>query len=492
MGKQIRASVAITEPTFHGYMVPLGYLYVVATLKAAGFQTSAIRTKTENEEDLEKLGNALDKAGTEFVVTGTSYKFHNNCPSSTIESALAVARTAKKRNPNATTLLVGPLNTAVYNLLLEEQAVDAVALGEPEGICRDAACALREGRPLEETPGLVLRGSSGAAFTGQGTCLSPDDLPFPDREEINFEDYIFHSHFSSRATEVLTSRGCPFNCSYCFGARTSRRNERNAGPPFSGSSPERVIEEIDLLYNRWGVRGIKFSDVEFCASTSRVEKICELLLPKGYKDLRWRAVTHAKSVNPKLLRLMRSAGCVNIYYGVESGDERMLRVMNKKATPEEIRETFRRTWAAGIKPEASFLLGVPGETEESAKTTIRFALSIKPFLATFHVFVPYPGIPMESQIEAITSESLDDWDVYQLRVGKSYCDMPAERLEALSKEAYRKFYLRAGKIAGLLYSLKEPAMRAYIFQLAAGRNEGGWLRKMLMGRKRLDVARKSD
>jgi hypothetical protein len=99
---------------------------------------------------------------------------------------------------------------------------------------------------------------------------------------------------------------------------------------------------------------------------------------------------------------------------------------------------------------------------------------------------------MESQIEAITSESLDDWDVYQLRVGKSYCDMPAERLEALSKEAYRKFYLRAGKIAGLLYSLKEPAMRAYIFQLAAGRNEGGWLRKMLMGRKRLDVARKSD
>ncbi len=486
MKKPTSAAVIITKPTFHGHMVPLGYLYVVAALKEAGFPTIAVKSDASAGAGLESLVDAIDATGAELVVTGTSYKFHNNCPSSTIESAMAAARAAKKSDPGRRVLLVGPLNAAVYESLLKEPAVDAVALGEPEGICADFAASIRDGRPPSDIPGLALRGADGVVLTGIREYPDPDALPFPDREAADFEEHIGHSYFSPRTTEVLTSRGCPFNCSYCFGARSSRRNSVNSGAPFRGASPERVVEEIDLLYRKWSVRGVKFSDVEFCASSSRVENICALMLSKGYKDLRWRAVTHAKSVQPELLRLMRSAGCVNIYYGVESGDERMLRVMNKKAALEDIRETFRRTREAGIKPEASFLLGVPGETEESAENTIRFAMEIKPFVATFHVFLPYPGIPLESRMKKEDAQHLDDWDVYQLRVGKSYCDIPPERLEALSKIAYRRFYLRASKIVELIFcALREPTMRGYAFRILAGKNEGSWLRKMLVGRRRL-------
>jgi len=486
MKKTTKAAVIITKPTFHGHMVPLGYLYVVAALKEAGFQTVAVESDAGEEAGTKTLAEAIDATGAELVVTGTSYKFHNNCPSSTIESAMAVARAAKESDPGRRVLLIGPLNAALYDSLLKEPAVDAAALGEPEGICADVAAAVRDGKPWCDIPGLALRGPDGAAMTGIREYPDPDALPFPDRDAIDFKEHIAHSYFSPQTTEVLTSRGCPFNCSYCFGARTSRRNSVNSGAPFRGASPERVVEEIGLLYDRWGVRGIKFSDVEFCASSARVENICSLILAKGYKDLRWRAVTHAKSVKPELLKLMRSAGCANIYYGVESGDDRMLRVMNKKAALEDVREAFRRTREAGIKPEASFLLGVPGETEESAENTIRFSMEIMPFVATFHVFLPYPGIPLESLMKKEDAQPLDDWDVYQLRVGKSYCDIPPERLETLSKKAYRRFYLRPSKIMELiLCALREPTMRGYIFQIIAGKREGSWLRKMLLGRRRL-------
>ncbi len=482
VAESIRTAVVITRPTFHAYMVPLGYLYVVATLKRTGLPVEVLDLSAEGNAGFDAFGRALENARFDLVIAGTSYKFHNNCPSATIESALSVARMAKQRRPGCYTLLIGPLNTTLYRALLKDPTVDAVALGEPEEICRDVAVALNESRPLTEVPGLAFRTAAGTEVTGRRPYPELDDLPFPDREAVHFEEYTFDSYFAPRTTEVLTSRGCPFTCTYCFGARTSRRNEYNTGAPFRVASPERVMEEIDLLYHRWGVRGIKFSDVEFCVSPSRVEDICNLLLLEGYRDLYWRAVTHVKSVQPALLRLMHRAGCRNIYYGVESGDEEMLRRMDKRVTLDEIRETFRNTWQAGIKPEASFLLGLPGETEESIEKTIRFACAIRPFLATFHVFVPFPGIPLEAEMDTLASEALDNGDVYQLRVKESYCAIPAERLDALSKRVYRRFYLRPSYLARMILQLKEPAMRQYLLRLARGRNEGGWLRRMLMGR----------
>jgi len=479
----LRIAVVITRPGFHSYMVPLGYLYVAAAMRDNGGNVKVINATEQTEQPENYIRDELAAFRPDVMVAGTSFKFHNNCPSSTISGALAAARAAKQVNDNCVTLLIGPLNTAVEETLLQEPAVDALALGEAEDICRAVMNAVAENRSLNEVPGLSLRIDGNITRTGSTPHPDPDMLPFPGRDMVSAETFIFDSYFARNATEVLTSRGCPFNCTYCFGARDSRRHDSNTGALYRCVSPERVVEEIDLLYNNWGIRGIKFSDIEFCVSSSRVERICELLLARGYKDLFWRVVTRVTSVGPDLLNLMHEAGCRNIYYGVESGDPGILRAMGKEITLDGIREAFRDTWNAGIKPEASFLLGFPGETEDSIRRTISFACEIDPFLATFHVFVPFPGVPMEKELGDAVNAGLDDWNVYRLKSNRSYCDISPENLEKWTRTAYRRLYGRPKSIGRLIAELRNSNMRRYAINAVLGDKEGGWLPRLLLGRR---------
>ena len=138
-----------------------------------------------------------------------------------------------------------------------------------------------------------------------------------------------------------------------------------------------------------------------------------------------------------------------------------------------------------LHPEASFLLGVPGENETSVERTIRFARELDAFAATFHVFVPFPGIPLEKSLDGGGNGNvrLDDWDVYQLNVAKSYCDIPAERLDQLSKQAYRRFYLRPRYLARMAANMCNPHMRRFAANTVLGRHEGGLVRNMVLGVK---------
>ncbi len=171
---------------------------------------------------------------------------------------------------------------------------------------------------------------------------------------------------------------------------------------------------------------------------------------------------------------MHRAGCRSIYYGVETGDADLLAAMNKKVTLEEIREVVGRTWEAKIRPEASFLLGVPGETEETARRTIDFALELNPFLATFHVFVPFPGTLLEDRIGELPRLDLDDWDVYHLRANRSFCRVPTDRLRELVRQAYRRFYLRPGFARNLLGAAGDPNLLRFGLKTLIGRGEKGF------------------
>ncbi len=468
MNRPLNIALIASSPGFHSYMAPLGYLYVSAILKKAGHSVILL----QNTGDKERLRADLSSFGPDLAVAGTSYKFHNNCPSPTINPALDAVRAAKELG--ARTLLMGPLNAVCQDLVVSEAALDGMALGEPEEIVRDAAQAAADGVSLAEVTGLVLDRGGSPRLTAPAPFPDLDSLPLPDREAIDFGKYVKDTYFGRRAADVLSSRGCPFNCTYCFGAARSKRNAFTSGPYFRAVTPARVVEEIDLLYREYGIRAIKFNDIEFCVSQKRLAQLCEGLLRPKHPDLRWRAVTRATSVAPELLRLMRRAGCRSIYYGVETGDAGLLAAMNKKVTLDEIREVVRRSWEAGIRPEASFLLGVPGETEETAQRTIDFALELNPFLATFHVFVPFPGTLLEDRIGEIPSLDLDGWDVYHLRANRSFCDVSTERLRELVRKAYRRFYLRPGFAWNLIKASGDPNLLRFGLKTMVGRGEKGF------------------
>ena len=151
--------------------------------------------------------------------------------------------------------------------------------------------------------------------------------------------------------------------------------------------------------------------------------------------------------------------------------------MGKDITLDQVRKTFDQTWKAGIKPEASFLLGVHGDTEETIERTIRFACELNPFLATFHVFMPYPGILMEDSFDHVPNVDLDQWDVYQQNVQQSYCENSPEKLAGLAKKAYRRFYFRPTYLTRFLKSI-DSNMIHFIMGAIKGRNEGGIIRNL--------------
>src|SRR3989344_6087684 len=162
---------------------------------------------------------------------------------------------------------------------------------------------------------------------------------------------------------MITSRGCPYRCVYC---------DRSVfGNRFRSQSPERVIKEIEFLVEKYGVKEIKFYDDTFTMDMERVSKICDLIIEKGIK-ITWSCSTRVDRVNKELLMKMKKAGCWQIDYGLESGDQRMLNIMKKGITLEQSRNAAKWTKEPGIRLRAFIILGMPGETNESIRNTIDF------------------------------------------------------------------------------------------------------------------------
>jgi anaerobic magnesium-protoporphyrin IX monomethyl ester cyclase len=477
MSEPLKVAIVITRSTFHTYLVPLGYAYVFSTLKKSGYDLRLFDYSASPQSLDQSFLKDFNAFRPQVVITGTSYRFHNNCPSPTVHSAVDVCKRTKGLDPVCTTLLIGPLNSMIGEKLILDPHVNAVAVGEPELICDLFCDAVDKGKSLEDVSGIFLETGGKVHKTPDAPYPSLDKLSPPDREAIYIERFIQDTYFAKRSTEILTTRGCPINCSFCFGARDSKRNQFNTGPYYRRVPPNQVVEEVDLLYHKWGVRGIKFVDIEFCISKNHVTEICNLLLARNYKDLHWRAVTRVTSLDADLLELMYEAGCRSIYYGVESGDEKILRSMGKDITLDQVRETLDLTWKAGIKPEASFLLGVHGDNEETIERTIRFACELNPFLATFHSFMPYPGILMEDSFDHIPYVDLDQWNVYEQKVQQSYCDVSPEKLVRLVKSAYRRFYFRPAYLMRFLKSL-DSNMIQFVLGAVKGSNEGGIVRNL--------------
>jgi len=478
----MKITLVITAGSFHEYSAPLGYLYVAAKLIKAGYEVNVINASIEGRNTEKYLFDVISACGPDIVITGTSYKFFNNCPSPTIKSAIEVSNLVKRIRSEIHTVIIGPINILYENLLLKNESINMLVLGEPENICLDVARAIEKGEDLQKVKGLSLRRENKITRTGKTTYPNLENIPIPARDEIDFGRYIAQSHFSSRTAEMITSRGCNFNCSFCFGALGSKRHDNNVGRNYRYFPAKKVVEEIGILRNKWNINGIEFQDQEFCMSKSRVVILCEEILRKGYQNICWRAATRITSMDRDLLSLMYRAGCRSIYYGVESGDVSMLNKINKGIDLNKVRSVFKDTMSEGIRPEASFLLGMPGETEETLGKTIKLALDIDAFAVSFHLFVPYPGILLEDQLVMENESDIDQWNVYRQNEKVSCCDIPAEKLRQLSKMAYRRFYMRPKYIKMLFRtSITSPRLVKFMVSALRGKLRGGLIKELMFG-----------
>lgn len=290
--------------------------------------------------------------------------------------------------------------TTVPELYLKNCGLNAVVLGEGENTTLELCSALNSGYDWTSVPGLAYLNEEGVFRTSppREMIADLDSIPLPAWDLFPVENYIAsydHRQKSVRHLEVVASRGCPFNCVYCYRiyGRTVRRR-----------SPESIVAEIEILVNRYKIEYTGFPDDLFTSNREFVMETCRLL-KKRVPGINWSCLGRVNTVDKEMLEAMKDAGCDWISYGIESGDDEMLVRMKRGVTADECLEAMNLTRSAGIHAEGSFMIGMFGETRESAENTVEFCRKAD-ITAPMLFVTPYPGTAIFNR--AVEEKKIDD------------------------------------------------------------------------------------
>ena len=348
--------------------------------------------------------------------------------------------------------LGGPHPTFLPAESVERPEIDIVVRSEGELTWVDLCAHLESGESLEGVQGITYQQDGRVVHNPDRPVITDvDALPFPAYHLFKMDRYTnlqpTLDHIEGSSYSILTSRGCPYRCTYCSQILPRRWRARSA---------ENVVAEWRWLVKDLGAKEIGVLDDSFNIDRERVLAICDLISAEGLNHVPWIMINgiRANLVDEELLGKMREAGCVRTAFGVESGNQRILdTVIDKHLTLDQVRAAFKAAKAVGMETIGFFIIGLPGETEETMEDTIRFARELDPIVANFSMATPFPGTEMYNQVLEKGRLLVKDWDDFAFFENKAQFetdDMPAELVERKWREAYRRFYLRPGRIARTL------------------------------------------
>ena len=351
-----------------------------------------------------------------------------------IPQAYEVARIAKEINENCKVVMGGPHVTFLPEQTLKEcEDIDIIVKGEGELTIKELVEFLEKGKSLKRVKGIAFRrGEMILNNEPRPFIRNIDEIPFPSRDLLPVEKYQLNG---KRYTTMITSRGCPFRCSFCSSSRLF-------GGYWRGRSPQNVLDELRIIYEDYEIKHIEFLDDTFTLDNKRAERICDGIL-KEKLDISWGASSRVDTITKKLAERMKRAGCWIIFLGIESGCQRILNMMGKRITIEQIKRAVKIIKKAGIKILGSFILGFPGETIRSIRQTIKFAKSLDIDYAEFSILTPYPGTPLFYLAEKSKSLLTRDWSKYTaIDPVMKIKGIAPKQLKSYLRKAYLYFYLR--------------------------------------------------
>jgi len=346
------------------------------------------------------------------------------------------ARAAALGRPHAAHIVLGgPHPTAVREDVFDEMPeLDAAVVGEGE----DVAVALMDwwagGSRGAPPPGVLVPGKP-----FQEAVPEPDltKLQMPARHLL--PNHAYRYLFATRRGfgTMITSRGCPFRCSFC--------DKSVSGSRWRARPAWHVVDEMQQARQRHNLRFINFYDDNFTLHRRRVVEICEEILRRGL-DIEWKCEGRVDGVDTELLRLMRRAGCRVVAYGVESGNPETLALLRKDITVEQSREAFAATREAGLRSLAYMILGAPGEDADAVRHSVAFCRQLDADYVQFSSLTAMPGTPLFAQSHQTTSVPNPlDGDLERATL----TDLPPEELGRLMRQAWTGFYLRPRPLARL-------------------------------------------
>ncbi|MCL5877748.1 MAG: radical SAM protein [Candidatus Bathyarchaeota archaeon] len=267
-----------------------------------------------------------------------------------------------------------------------------------------------------------------------------DSLPFPAHHLMSLEKL---KHNGKLLIPLVSSRGCVYWCDFCSTVRMFGRGYRMR-------SAKNVVDEMQFVHEKYGVDQVTFYDDAFSVDRNRVLQICQELHNRNLK-LIWDCGTRVDMVDRELMKTMKDAGCIAVWMGVESGSEAVLGAMNKSIKLEQTRKAFKTAHEVGLMTIANVVLGFPGETEATAKQTIRFVQQLNPEDVGFYIATPYPGTPMYEQVVKNGWLRVNDFDRFDT-AGPTFetPELSMTKLAELRSKAYQQFYLRPGYVLHMM------------------------------------------
>ncbi|MBW2634762.1 MAG: cobalamin-dependent protein [Deltaproteobacteria bacterium] len=442
-GKDMQKFGAVSEP--------LGLAYIAAYLETVDVPVRIIDApalKLGIDDVIEDLSRQVDAVVGITLLT----------PAFKVVADLCSA--IKQSFPDRVIVLGGAHPTALPERTLQEiPAVDIVCIGEGEvSMSEIVSDSLRKDRRLNVINGICYRDEQEIIMTEMRTAVRDLDLiPPPARHLLPMEKYHLTASRVSGAgfcPTIIVARGCPFSCTYC---------SRTFGKTFRAHSIDRIISEIKSLIADYGVKQINVEADTLTVKNKFITELCNALIEQKISEkVKWTCESRVDTVNENLLRLMKQAGCWQISYGVETGTQRLLDMINKSVSLQQIEDIFALTKRIGISIRGFFMLGLPSETREDSLATIAFAKKLDPLWAQFTVTVPYPGTKMFDDLDSSGKIRNYDWSTYNTWSGwKERQALPfvaegrtMEELVKLQKQALRQFYVRPKVIFRFLKNMR--------------------------------------
>ncbi len=426
-----------------GYNPPLGLLQVAGYLEQHSRHRVEVVDAQVEELTYEQLRGIVSEKRPDVVgITAMTL---------TLIDVLKTTRLVKEVDEGIRVVIGGPHAHIFPHETLNMPGVDYIVLGEGEVTFAELLDRIHDPTALESVRGIAFRHNGQHRVTPARELIDNlDELPFPARHLTPYRSYSSLLAKRAPVTTMFTSRGCPYRCAFC--------DRPNLGKRFRYRSAMSVVDEMEECVNL-GIREFLVYDDTFTINRQRVFDICDEILRRKL-DIGWDIRTRVDRIDEAMLHRLKQAHCERIHYGVEAGTEKILRVLQKGITLEQVRQAFAATKKAGISTLAYFMIGSPTETREDVLSTIEFMKALEPDFVHITILCPFPataiyrqgleeGVIAEDYWRAFASAPTEDFDPPYWEA-----ELSRKELQGLVRHAYKSFYTRPTYIVRRLLQVR--------------------------------------
>ncbi|MFH1966699.1 MAG: radical SAM protein [Patescibacteria group bacterium] len=438
--------VILVSPSFNVHTVapPLGLGYIASVLLNNGHQVEIL------DPSKEKL--SLDEI-TEIIITKNPDVLGLSILTPRYNTSKELIAKVKEKAPQIKIIVGGAHISALPEISIQDIKADYAAVGEGEYTLLELLEHLQGNRKLEDIPGLIYY-QDGIIKSNlrRPNIENLDSIPFPAWHLMDPREYppMPHQFFFKKypVAPIMTTRGCPHICSFCAA-------ESIWGRKYRTRSVKNIVDEIELLVTKYGVKEIHIEDDNFTLIKKHALDVCNEIIRRKL-DIVWKCPNgvRADSLDDELLAKMKESGCYQLAFGIESGNQEILNSVNKHLDLKIIPEAVRRAKDAGLEVHGFFMIGFPNETFQTAMDTIRFSRSIGLDVANYATLAYLPGSALfREYIKNKKTDSID-WGSINYYTPQATVGLTSDQLKKIQRKALLRFYFSPKVLIGHLFKLK--------------------------------------